>query len=166
MCIELSVQILRSIRLNWNRPCVAALWARLAARAIVMRLPQILCSRGLGRASSFVAITLLSVTLASIGPPAVAGDPGDDNRTSQEQHPAEGHSSDESHPAPQNTQSSSSTASTAKELCGVLATAATSNDLPVDFFTRLIWQESRFKPDASAQKALRAWPSSCRKLRG
>jgi hypothetical protein len=33
-------------------------------------------------------------------------------------------------------------------LCQVLATAATTNDLPADFFTRLIWQESRFKPDA------------------
>jgi hypothetical protein len=34
----------------------------------------------------------------------------------------------------------------------VLATAATTNDLPIDFFTRLIWQESRFKPDAISPK--------------
>jgi hypothetical protein len=33
-------------------------------------------------------------------------------------------------------------------VCAALATTAASNDLPVDFFTRLIWQESRFKPDA------------------
>jgi hypothetical protein len=33
-------------------------------------------------------------------------------------------------------------------ICEVLAKTAASNGLPVDFFTRLIWQESRFKPDA------------------
>jgi hypothetical protein len=32
----------------------------------------------------------------------------------------------------------------AEELCGTLASAAQSNDLPVAFFMRLIWQESRF----------------------
>jgi hypothetical protein len=34
----------------------------------------------------------------------------------------------------------------------VLAAAATTNDLPVDFFNRLIWQESHFKPDAISRK--------------
>jgi transglycosylase-like protein with SLT domain len=33
-------------------------------------------------------------------------------------------------------------------ICGALAQAAAQNDLPVDFFTRLIWQESRFDPAA------------------
>jgi hypothetical protein len=33
-------------------------------------------------------------------------------------------------------------------ICNALAAAATENDLPVDFFTRLIWQESRFDPTA------------------
>src|SRR6516165_3955384 len=32
--------------------------------------------------------------------------------------------------------------------CDVLAAAAGENDLPVDFFARLIWQESRFDPTA------------------
>jgi hypothetical protein len=31
-------------------------------------------------------------------------------------------------------------------ICGALAAAAEQNDLPTDFFTRLIWQESRFDP--------------------
>src|SRR5215468_8533153 len=34
------------------------------------------------------------------------------------------------------------------EICHTLARAAADNDLPEEFFTRLIWQESRF--DASA----------------
>jgi hypothetical protein len=33
-------------------------------------------------------------------------------------------------------------------ICDALAAAAAENDLPVDFFTRLIWQESRFDPAA------------------
>jgi hypothetical protein len=33
-------------------------------------------------------------------------------------------------------------------ICGALAAAAEQNDLPTDFFTRLIWQESRFDPAA------------------
>jgi len=34
------------------------------------------------------------------------------------------------------------------EICRVLAQAAADNDLPEAFFTRLIWQESRFDPEA------------------
>jgi hypothetical protein len=33
-------------------------------------------------------------------------------------------------------------------ICDALAAAAAENDLPIDFFTRLIWQESRFDPAA------------------
>jgi len=33
-------------------------------------------------------------------------------------------------------------------ICSALAAAAQENDLPIDFFTRLIWQESRFDPGA------------------
>jgi len=35
-----------------------------------------------------------------------------------------------------------------EEICRTLARAATDNDLPEEFFTRLIWQESRFDPAA------------------
>ncbi len=34
------------------------------------------------------------------------------------------------------------------DICRTLAQAAADNDLPEEFFTRLIWQESRFNPDA------------------
>jgi len=53
--------------------------------------------------------------------------------------------------------------------CQVLATAAETNDLPAAFFTRLIWQESRFKPDAvsraGAQGLAQFMPETAR-LRG
>ena len=35
-----------------------------------------------------------------------------------------------------------------EELCLIIESAAKSNDLPLEFFVRVIWQESRFQPDA------------------
>jgi hypothetical protein len=50
------------------------------------------------------------------------------------------------------TQSPSATpskgAASVASICDALAAAAGENDLPVDFFARLIWQESRFDPTA------------------
>jgi Transglycosylase SLT domain/SPOR domain len=43
---------------------------------------------------------------------------------------------------------SSGPADAADSVCQALAAAAGANDLPIDFFTRLIWQESRFDPKA------------------
>jgi transglycosylase-like protein with SLT domain/sporulation related protein len=39
-------------------------------------------------------------------------------------------------------------ATSVASICDALAAAAAENDLPVDFFARLIWQESRFDPTA------------------
>jgi Transglycosylase SLT domain/SPOR domain len=39
-------------------------------------------------------------------------------------------------------------AASVARICDALAAAAAENDLPVDFFARLIWQESRFDPTA------------------
>ncbi len=41
---------------------------------------------------------------------------------------------------------------TQKALCNLIETAATDNDIPVGFFTRLIWKESRFRHDAVSPK--------------
>jgi hypothetical protein len=38
---------------------------------------------------------------------------------------------------------------TTESLCLMFESATTANGLPLDFFVRLIWQESRFKPDAT-----------------
>jgi len=40
----------------------------------------------------------------------------------------------------------------ASEICRVVGQAASDNGLPLDFFTRLIWQESRFNPEAISPK--------------
>ena len=69
----------------------------------------------------------------------------------QQQPSAENHQPEENHQAKQNGLEPS-TPATAQSICEVLATAATTNDLPVDFFARLIWQESRFRPDAISPK--------------
>jgi hypothetical protein len=42
----------------------------------------------------------------------------------------------------------SNSAASVASICDALAAAAAENDLPVDFFARLIWQESRFDPTA------------------
>jgi soluble lytic murein transglycosylase-like protein len=54
-------------------------------------------------------------------------------------------------------------------ICQALAAAAAANDLPVEFLSRLIWQESRFKPEAvsraGAQGVAQFMPGTAR-LRG
>jgi hypothetical protein len=56
---------------------------------------------------------------------------------------------------------------TSTGFCQALAAAAAANDLPVNFFTRLIWQESRFNPDsvsrAGAQGIAQFMPGTARR---
>jgi len=102
---------------------------------------------GFGRTSDLLVMLLLSMTIAAIGPPALASDAGNDQTTVQ-QPSAGNRPAEENHQAKQNDRTEPSAATRAPRLCEALATAATTNDLPVDFFNRLIWRESRFKPDA------------------
>jgi Transglycosylase SLT domain len=44
------------------------------------------------------------------------------------------------------------TTASVSEICRVVTQAASDNGLPLDFFTRLIWQESRFNPAAVSPK--------------
>jgi hypothetical protein len=90
--------------------------------------------------------------MAVIGPPALATDVGDDPTAVQQQPSAENRQPEENHQAKQNDRPEPSAPSTAPGVCAALATAATTNDLPIDFFTRLIWQESQFKADAISPK--------------
>src|ERR1700752_4310022 len=39
-------------------------------------------------------------------------------------------------------------ASTSQSICMIIESAASANQLPLDFFARVIWQESRFQADA------------------
>jgi hypothetical protein len=120
------------------------------------KLDQAPTSRSFGRASDFLQMMLVSTAIALVGPPALASDAGDDPTAVQQQPPAEKSQPEEDHQTKQNDGAEPSTApttpSTAPSFCDALATTATTNELPVDFFTRLIWQESHFKPDAVSPK--------------
>jgi hypothetical protein len=161
--------------------CYAVLGTCLRAQAIVMssELRQALSPGGFGRAPDVLLTLLLSTTVAALGLPAPAWGFGDDPAAVQQQPSAENRQeenrrakqNDEPEPsAPPAAPDNSSVPPTAPgDVCEALATAAASNDLPIDFFTRLIWQESRFKPDAisraGAQGVAQFMPTTAR-LRG
>jgi hypothetical protein len=107
---------------------------------------------GAGRAFDLLLRLLLSTTVAAIGPPALAADAGGDPTTVQQQPSADNSQAKADGQANQSDHREPSAPSTAQAICEALATAATTNDLPLDFFTRLIWQESRFRPDAISPK--------------
>ena len=124
------------------------------AKAIVMtfELRQALSSRAFGRGSDFLLILLLSTSIAVIARPVLASDVGDEPTAVQRQPSGENRQPEGDQRAKQRGRPEPRGPSTAPGLCQALATAATTNDLPVDFLTRLIWQESRFKPDAISRK--------------
>jgi Transglycosylase SLT domain len=101
-------------------------------------------------------LTLLFTILAIVAPPAptsaLAGEP-----TSTQGQPDE------------NRQAEPSASSAPDSICHALAVAAATNDLPFEFFARLIWQESRFEPEAisraGAQGVAQFMPGTAR-LRG
>ncbi len=113
------------------------------------------------RASKFLLALLLPPTVAAICPPALEAALADEPATAQQRAPTEGHEAEEN----QQQEPSSSPAAPAS-LCEAIAKAATSHDLPADFFTRLIWQESGFKADAvsraGAQGVAQFMPATAR----
>jgi hypothetical protein len=95
------------------------------------------------RAAKFLLALLLPPTVAAICPPALGVVLADELTSAEQQVPAE------SREAKQDQQQEPSASPAAPDsFCEALAKAAASNDLPADFFARLIWQESRFKADA------------------
>ena len=124
---------------------------------------------GFGRASDFLLRLLLSTTVAAIGPPALASGVGADPAAVQQQPSSEHGQAEDNHQAKDDYAPDLSAPSTAPGLCAALATAAAANDLPVNFFTRLIWRESHFKPDtisrAGAQGIAQFMPATARSSR-
>jgi soluble lytic murein transglycosylase-like protein len=63
---------------------------------------------------------------------------------------------------------SAAPAASADAICAALDQSASQNDLPLDFFTRLIWQESRFNPfsisHAGAQGIAQFMPATARRV--
>ncbi|WP_407158576.1 lytic transglycosylase domain-containing protein [Bradyrhizobium sp. STM 3557] len=125
-----------------------------ASKTIAMRFERdhVLPFAGFSRRLGSMPILLLVSAMSVIGPPTRASDAGDAS-TLQQQPSAE---SREQKDEPSQTKNDAgpelSIPSAAPNLCDTLAMTAMTNDLPIDFFTRLIWQESRFKPDAVSPK--------------
>jgi hypothetical protein len=122
---------------------------------------------GLTRASEFLLALLLSPLAAAICPPALETALADQPTTAQQQAPTESHEAVQSPEAEQSQQPEPGSSPAAPEsLCELLAKAAASHDLPADFFTRLIWQESHFKADAvsraGAQGVAQFMPATAR----
>jgi Transglycosylase SLT domain len=93
---------------------------------------------------------LLFATLAMSGCGAFASDAGEDQKPVQQQPSRGNGQSQENYATKQSNEPAASL--TIPNLCDALGAAAAANELPVNFFTRLIWQESRFKPDAISRK--------------
>jgi transglycosylase-like protein with SLT domain len=121
------------------------------AKAIVMRveLTQARPPGGVSPACSLLTL-LLFATVTVSGCDAFASDVQVDPKPEQQQLSHDDGPPEENRDAKQNTEPAA--ALTAPSLCDALGAAATANELPVNFFTRLIWQESRFKPDAISRK--------------
>jgi len=93
------------------------------------------------------------MVVAVMGRPAFAAEAGDAPASAQQQPATEKRQqTDNTDQAKPGAQPEPNAPSKTPSLCEALATAAVTNDLPVDFFTRLIWQESRFRPDAVSSK--------------
>jgi hypothetical protein len=132
--------------------------------AIVMTFVRSQALSGLDRASKFVPRLLVSTVVAAIWPAAATSAFADDPKTVQQGDSIENHEAEQKHePEP------GAPPAGPGNLCEALAAAAATHDLPVDFFTRLIWQESRFRPDAlsraGAQGVAQFMPGTAR-LRG
>src|ERR1700730_13213862 len=89
-------------------------------------------------ASAFLSVTLLVATLVLGLPNQRVGQAGAGE--GDQAPPVEGTSSPAATP--------SNRGASVARICDMRAAAAAENDLPVDFFARLIWQESRFDPTA------------------
>ena len=83
-------------------------------------------------------LALLPILL--IGAPAAAQEPAPAGNPPGESTPATAPTTPAQPQAPATTASES--------LCLMVESAASANSLPLDFFVRLIWRESRFRPDA------------------
>src|ERR1700684_3225113 len=105
-----------------------------------------------GRGPGLWLRLLLIATVAVSGWPALASDVGEDPKSVQQQASHDNGQPEENHDTKQTKEPVAGTPLPAPSLCEALGASVVVNELPIDFFTRLIWQESRFKPDAISRK--------------
>src|SRR5262249_40879233 len=103
------------------------------------------------RPVSDLLLKLLLATAAVSPWPAHASEAADDPKPVQQQS-SQGNNQEQNHDPKPAQASARGTPPKSQNLCEALGATAAANELPVDFFTRLIWQESRFKPDAISSK--------------
>ncbi|MBV8835224.1 MAG: lytic transglycosylase domain-containing protein [Alphaproteobacteria bacterium] len=107
---------------------------------------------GFGRLSGFLLMLLLSAATAAFGPSVRASEVANGATVVERQPSSAARPPEQGHHTPQDEMPGPRARSTASDFCEALAAAATANDLPLDFFTRLLWRESHFKPDAISPK--------------
>jgi hypothetical protein len=76
------------------------------------------------------SLFIFALSLISLGAPAALGQ-----------------ASAEHDPPPAEASASQSATGSGDSICLMIEAAARANDLPIDYFARVIWQESRFQPD-------------------
>ena len=135
-------------------------------QAIVMSLERILSPGGVVRASKFLPTLLLSPTVAAICSLVLQAALADEPTTAPQRAPAESSEAEQSQQQEPGSSPATPASPTPATLCEALAQAAASHELPADFFTRVIWQESRFKTDAvspaGAQGVAQFMPATAR----
>jgi hypothetical protein len=121
-----------------------------SAKAILMRVELTQAQGGVSRVFGFLLTLLLFAMVAVSAFSAFASEAGEDPKPVQQQPSKDNAQSEENHDGKQ----SNAPVASLKQpnLCDALGAAAEANELPVNFFTRLIWQESRFKVDAISRK--------------
>ena len=114
-------------------------------------------SRALSTASALKLLPklFLIAAVAASWRPALASGVGEDSKV-EGQQPSDGSLGDvqkeEKDQTKKTTDPRLGAPSAIPDFCKVLRSVAVANELPVYFFARLIWQESRFKPDAISGK--------------
>ena len=90
---------------------------------------------------TFLPIAAAGTLVIGLLAPAALAEPGSPSATSPDASVAK-----------ESDAASKTRRASADDICRALAQAAVDNELPVEFFTRLIWQESRFDPSAVSSK--------------
>jgi hypothetical protein len=88
------------------------------------------------------------VTTPSVEEPAPPKDAKTDEKKEEKKDQSTDEKKDENNGEPQKPKENARDIDTREAICLMIESAAKANDLPLEFFARVIWQESRFQSDA------------------